>query len=126
MCIKCIGFAVRPAPAPFVCNEAPPTSKPSRRGFMKASVLAAAAASQAAPALSQTSSDGGQLQRLQTARRLLIKGGVLLSMDRQVGDHASADVLIEDGKIREVRPNIAASDAVIVDAANRIVVPGFI
>src|SRR5262249_47326502 len=44
------------------------------------------------------------------------------------GDFAQADVLIEDGKIREVRPNIAVSPdaAAIVDAAGRIVVPGFI
>ena len=30
----------------------------------------------------------------------------MLTLDRQVGDFAQADVLIEDGKIREVRPNI--------------------
>jgi cytosine/adenosine deaminase-related metal-dependent hydrolase len=52
----------------------------------------------------------------------------VLSLDRQVGDFARADVLIEDGKIREVRPNIAisADAAAVVDAANRIVLPGFI
>ena len=49
----------------------------------------------------------------------------MLTMDRQLGDFAKADVLIEDGKIREVRPDIAASDAVTVDASNRIVIPGF-
>src|SRR5262249_35038424 len=37
-------------------------------------------------------------------------------------------VLIEDGKIREVRPNIDASpeSAAIIDASNRILIPGFI
>ena len=35
-------------------------------------------------------------------------------------------MLIEDGKIREVRPDIAAGDAAVVDATNRIVIPGFI
>jgi hypothetical protein len=46
-------------------------------------------------------------------------------LDRAVGDFAQADVLIEDGKIREVRPNIAA-DAVVVDAGTRILSPGFV
>jgi cytosine/adenosine deaminase-related metal-dependent hydrolase len=51
---------------------------------------------------------------------------VVLTMDPQVGHFANADVLIEAGKIREVRPDIAASDVVTVDASNRIVIPGFI
>ena len=45
-----------------------------------------------------------ELTRLQSQRRILLKGGVVLTLDRQVGDFAQADVLIEDGKIREVRP----------------------
>ena len=61
-------------------------------------------------------------------RAMLIKGGVVLSLDRQVGDFARADVLIEDGKIREVRPDIAVSGdgTAIVEAGNRIVIPGFV
>src|SRR5262249_60904028 len=41
---------------------------------------------------------------------------------------AQADVLVEGGKIREVRPNITVSgdDAAVIDATNRIVLPGFI
>ncbi len=66
------------------------------------------------------------LARVQGARRILIKGGIVLTLDRQVGDFASADVLIEDGKIREVRSNIDAADAAVIDAANRIVIPGFV
>src|SRR5207253_706953 len=47
---------------------------------------------------------------------------------RQVGDFAKGDVLIADGKIAQVRPDIAVSpDATaIVDAADRIVIPGFV
>ena len=50
------------------------------------------------------------------------------ALDPRVGDFAQADVLIEDGKIREVRPNIAVSGdaAAVIDATNRIVVPGFV
>jgi cytosine/adenosine deaminase-related metal-dependent hydrolase len=48
-------------------------------------------------------------------------------MDSRVGDFAEADVLIEDGKIREVRPNVTVSgDVVVVDAAGTIVLPGFV
>jgi cytosine/adenosine deaminase-related metal-dependent hydrolase len=57
--------------------------------------------------------------------RTLIRGGVVLSLDRDVGDFESADVLIENGKIAAVRPNISA-DAAVIDAANTIVLPGFI
>jgi cytosine/adenosine deaminase-related metal-dependent hydrolase len=69
-----------------------------------------------------------ELARLQGGRRILLRGGVVLTLDRQVGDFAKADVLIEDGKIREIRPDIAVSAdaAVVVDAANRILIPGFI
>ena len=48
-------------------------------------------------------------------------------MDPQVGHFANADVLIEAGKIGEVRPDIvASSDAVTVDAWDQIIIPGFI
>src|SRR6202011_3095576 len=69
-----------------------------------------------------------ELVRLQGARRVLLKGGLVLSLDRQVGDFARADILIEGGKIKEVRPDIAVSgdDAAVIDAANRIVIPGFV
>ena len=63
---------------------------------------------------------------LQSQRRILLKGGVVLTMDPQIGHYANADVLIENGKIREVRPDIATSDVVTIDASNRIVMPGFI
>src|SRR4051812_35572283 len=84
----------------------------SRRAFLKSSagLVASGAAAQALPgaALAQGAGDADaqQLARLQGQRRILIKGGVVLTLDRQVGDFAKADVLIEDGKIREIRPDI--------------------
>src|SRR5437763_1308403 len=102
----------------------------SRRKFLKSSagVVAGAAAAPLLPASVQAQDAGAELARLQGQRRILLKGGVVLTLDRQLGDFAQADVLIEDGKIREVRPNIAvASDAAaVVDATNRIVIPGFV
>jgi 5-methylthioadenosine/S-adenosylhomocysteine deaminase len=101
----------------------------SRRGFLKSSAgLAAVAAAQTVPARAQAQGADQELGALQARRRILLKGGVVLTLDRQVGDFAPADLLIEDGKIREVKPNIAASgDTVaVVDATNRIVIPGFV
>ncbi len=59
-------------------------------------------------------------------RRVLIKGGAVLSMDPKVGDYASADVLIEGSKIVGVGPNLSASGADVIDASGMIVMPGFI
>ena len=102
----------------------------SRRAVLKSAAGLAIGGVLAKRAFAQTvaADTDAELARVQGRRRVLIKGGVVLSLDRQVGDFAQADVLIEDGKIREVRPGIAVSDATaaVVDAANRIVLPGFI
>jgi cytosine/adenosine deaminase-related metal-dependent hydrolase len=58
--------------------------------------------------------------------KLLIKGGTVLSLDRAVGNVVGADVLIEDGIIREVRPSIRARGARVIDASDTIVMPGFV
>ena len=58
-------------------------------------------------------------------RRLLIKGGIVLSMDRNVGDFEKADVLIDGKKIAAVGPNLKAT-AEVIDATDRIVMPGFV
>ena len=100
----------------------------SRRAFLRSgAALAAGGAALPAAALAQSAGDA-DLARLQGRRRIVLKGGVVLSLDARVGDFAQADVLIEDGKIREVRPAIALSEeaTAVVDAGRRIVLPGFI
>lgn len=108
----------------------------SRRSFLQAGAgLAAGAVTLPGAAFAQDQQNAivrvppdAELARLAGARRILIKGGIILSVDRQVGDFARADLLIEDGKIREVRPDIALSDtnAAVIEAENRIVIPGFV
>jgi cytosine/adenosine deaminase-related metal-dependent hydrolase len=103
----------------------------SRRSFLTSGISLAAGAGLAQLSTSEAAAQGAgdaELDRVQRQRRILLRGGVVLSLDRQVGDFAQADVLIEDGKIREVRPNIAASgdDMAVVDAAHLILIPGFI
>jgi cytosine/adenosine deaminase-related metal-dependent hydrolase len=111
-------------------DDPPTTAGASRRGFLKTGggILAGGLVAQALPSegLAQDSGDA-ELVGLQGERRILIKGGVVLTLDRQVGDFAKADILIEGGKIREVRSDIAASgDVAVMDATNRIAIPGFV
>src|SRR3984893_3537353 len=59
-------------------------------------------------------------------RRILLRGGVVLSLDPRVGDLEKADVLIDGKRIAEVAPTVSAADAEIVDCTGTIVMPGFI
>jgi 5-methylthioadenosine/S-adenosylhomocysteine deaminase len=86
-----------------------------RRDFIKStSASLVAAAGGTWPAFAQ-----------QGVERTLLKGGVVLSFDRGVGDFDKADVLIEGRKIAAVQPNISAT-ATVIDASDTIVLPGFI
>jgi 5-methylthioadenosine/S-adenosylhomocysteine deaminase len=57
--------------------------------------------------------------------KLLLKGGTVLSVDPEVGDLQTGDVLVEDDRIAGVEAGIEA-DAEIVDCAGKIVIPGFV
>jgi 5-methylthioadenosine/S-adenosylhomocysteine deaminase len=118
---------------PFACDAVPTQGDgPSRRLFLAAGAGLLAGGAETLRGTAASAQGAGdtdaELVRLQGQRRIVLKGGVVLTLDRQVGDFARADVLIEDGKIREVRPDIAVSAdaAAVVDAANRIVIPGFV
>jgi 5-methylthioadenosine/S-adenosylhomocysteine deaminase len=102
---------------------------PSRRTLLKSGaglVAVGAGAIQALPHRALAQGADTELARLQQQRRILIRDGIVLTLDRTVGDFARADVLIEDGKIREVRPDIAAADVAVIDATGAIVIPGFV
>jgi cytosine/adenosine deaminase-related metal-dependent hydrolase len=58
--------------------------------------------------------------------RLVIRNGFVLSMDPEVGDLPRADVLVEDGRIAAVGPDLDVSEAEEVDAGGMIVIPGFV
>jgi len=60
------------------------------------------------------------------SERTLIKGGIVLTQDAQLGELPAADVLIEDDKIAAVGPNLPSDGARVIDAAGDIVIPGFI
>ena len=90
----------------------------SRRDFLLTAATTIGAAACSAPAAQQGAAVSG-------SGRILLKGGCVLSLDPNVGDFDVADVLIEGSRIAEVRPNITAQ-ADVIDAANTIVMPGFV
>ncbi len=58
--------------------------------------------------------------------RKLLKGGIVLTLDPEVGDFDRADVLIEGERIAAVGPDLEAGDAELIDASRAIVMPGFV
>ena len=58
--------------------------------------------------------------------KTLLSGGTVLSMDPEIGDFGRGDVLIEDGVITQVAERIDAPGAEVIDATDRIVLPGFV
>jgi cytosine/adenosine deaminase-related metal-dependent hydrolase len=88
----------------------------SRRKFVKASATGIAAAAFTGTASAFQASSNG---------RILLKGGMVLTLDRNLGDFENADVLVEGKKIVAVQPHLKA-EAQIIDASSTIVMPGFV
>ena len=113
-----------------------------RRDFIRtgASGLAGAALAAAGCSRGSESQNTGPLGNLRSAtpqelrglvgdgrrRRILLRGGVVLTLDARLGDFEKADILIDGKTIAEIAPNISASDAEIVDCSGTIVMPGFV
>ncbi|MEV7289544.1 amidohydrolase family protein [Streptomyces sp. NPDC093252] len=58
--------------------------------------------------------------------KTLLSGGTVVTLDPAAGDPDRGDVLIEDGVITEVAARIDAPDAEVIDATDRIVLPGLV
>ena len=59
--------------------------------------------------------------------KLLFKGGVVLTMDDDIGDFETADILVDGDEIRDIAPHIEAdADSEVIDCSNRIIMPGFV
>ena len=58
--------------------------------------------------------------------KLLVRGGEVYDHDGDVHKPKVADILIEDGDIVTVGTDIAPDDAEIVDAREKLVIPGLI
>jgi cytosine/adenosine deaminase-related metal-dependent hydrolase len=111
-----------------LCSPATPVSRcPSfGRIFRTPAGEGSSGAQAAAAALTKVTAESlPQLSR-QKGVRILIKGGVVMSVDPAVGNFAKGDVLIEGERIVAVGANIDAADAHVIDASGKIVMPGFI
>jgi len=113
-----------------LCDDGKPQSHSnSRRDFLKATAasgVAAAGANLFAPRPADAHRDDPPEDHGRRDRRLIIRGGAVMSMDPHVGNFPKADVLIEGKKILAVGPNLHAGGATDIDARGRIVMPGFI
>ena len=58
--------------------------------------------------------------------RTLITGGTVLSLDPAIGELRRGDVLLDGSVIVEVAERIDAPGAEVIDATDRIVLPGFV
>jgi len=104
----------------------------TRREFL---ALTATAAGLAATSCTRTPSEAPQSASTSapeglvgdgSKRRILLRGGVVLTLDAKVGDFEKADVLIDGKRIAQIAPTIAADGAEVVDCSGTIVMPGFI
>jgi 5-methylthioadenosine/S-adenosylhomocysteine deaminase len=59
-------------------------------------------------------------------QRLLIEDGCVITLDSVLGDFERADVLVEDGRIAAVAPDLDVGDGERIDAGGAIVMPGFV
>jgi 5-methylthioadenosine/S-adenosylhomocysteine deaminase len=57
---------------------------------------------------------------------MLLTGGYVLTMDRDIGDIPVGDVLIADGTVIAVGRDLGVSDAHVIDVSGSIVLPGFV
>ena len=58
--------------------------------------------------------------------RTLIRNATVISLDPKIGDLTRGDILIEGSKIAAIGPGLKADGAEVIDAINKIAVPGFI
>ena len=59
-------------------------------------------------------------------KQILIRGGTIVTLDRNIGDFDKGDVLINDAKIEKIGSSIKTSNAEIINASDMIVMPGLI
>jgi 5-methylthioadenosine/S-adenosylhomocysteine deaminase len=101
-----------------------------RRTFLKSTVGGIAAGTLAASGLANTALahdwDSDHRKDWNKGRRILLKGGTILSIDPAIGDFLKGDVLIDGTKISKVDKSISSHGATVVDASGTIIVPGFV
>jgi 5-methylthioadenosine/S-adenosylhomocysteine deaminase len=104
----------------------------SRRGLLQAALgatlaLAASGCARSPESASKTSGAAPGAARDITPNRTLIRKAVVLSLDPAPGAALpQADILIQDGRIAAIGPDLNAAGAESIDASNMIAIPGFV
>ncbi|HZZ33575.1 MAG TPA: hypothetical protein VFE10_16460, partial [Phenylobacterium sp.] len=60
-----------------------------------------------------------------TSRPILIRQAHLITLDDELGD-LQGDVLVRDGRIAAVGHGLACEGALVIDGADKVVIPGFV
>jgi cytosine/adenosine deaminase-related metal-dependent hydrolase len=102
----------------------------SRRDFLKTGAAGALAAAVGPGLLAggEAAETASATPRVvfQDPQRKVLKGGIVLSLDPNVGDFERADVVIEGKKIVAVGPNLGNVAGQQINCSGTIVLPGFI
>ena len=115
----------------ILCNQGRPQHPYfSRRNFLKGATAIGAASLFAPRPARALDDDDPPRDSGRPGRRYLIKGGSVMTMERDSQDRdinfARGDVLIEGKKILSIGPSLSAGGADVIDARGKIVMPGFI
>ena len=103
--------------------------KISRRRLIQLGAAFASASAAAAQSPIPTAAEAGLAPAKPNGnRRILLKGGTVVSMDASVGDLAQGDILIEGKKIAAIGANLKVTGPPprVIDASNAILIPGFV
>jgi cytosine/adenosine deaminase-related metal-dependent hydrolase len=57
---------------------------------------------------------------------MLLKNGTIVTMDPELGDLPTGDILVENGRIAAIARSISADEVEVLDLSDRLVVPGFV
>lgn len=108
------------------CDSCTPPPGLTRRTFLSSLAATAVTLPSALPGLAAAAPARPTIAGPGAPRRTLIRGGTVLTMDSVLGDFARADILVEDGFIKDVRPDISVESAEVIEAGNAVVIPGFV
>jgi len=106
---------------------------PSRRNFLRdgsklaglagATALLATTSNRAQP---QTRTQNNEEVSVPLDNTYLIRGAYVVSMDDEIPNRPTADILVWDGRIAEISESIDATGLEVIEAGNMIAIPGFI
>lgn len=98
----------------------------TRKEFLRLVAATASVSVTGGLAVAADRSDASRAGGATPARRTLIRGADVLTMDARLGELTGTDVLIDNGRIVEIGKGLQAGDAALVDGRGMILMPGMI